>query len=83
MRLEMATEEAQELKWALDVRLVEMRRELAHTSDHAYRDELKRALLRLEEVVRRLAKVLEDGEHGDSAAIGKTLESSTNIGREK
>ena len=83
MRLEMATEEAQELKWALDVRLIEMRGELARTSAHAYRDELRIALLRVEGVVRRLAKALEESKGEGLPEFGKTVISATNVQPEK
>jgi hypothetical protein len=58
MTLEMAYEEAQELKTALEIRLVEMRGELAHTDDRAYRNDLLRSLERLEHVAERLGKTL-------------------------
>lgn len=54
MLLEIPNDEAQELKWALDIRLVEMRGELVRASDHAYRDDLRNSLSRLERVARRL-----------------------------
>ncbi len=58
MTLEMAYEEARELKTALEIRLVEMRGELAHTDDHAYRADLLNSLNTLEHVTERLGKTL-------------------------
>ena len=58
MLLEIAKDEAQELKWALDIRLVEMRGEVVRASDHAYRDDLKNSLVRLERVAQRLGEKL-------------------------
>lgn len=54
MLLEISNDEAQELKWALDIRLVEMRGEAVRASDHAYRDDLRNSLSRLERVAQRL-----------------------------
>ena len=56
--LEMAHEEARELKTAIEIRLVEMRGELAHTDDRAYRDDLLHSLETLERVTERLGKTL-------------------------
>jgi polysaccharide deacetylase 2 family uncharacterized protein YibQ len=58
MTLEMAYDEARELKTALEIRLVEMRGELAHTDDRAYRNDLLRSLEQLEHVAERLGKTL-------------------------
>ncbi len=58
MTLEMAYEEARELKTALEIRLVEMRGELTHTDDRAYREDLIRSLETLEAVTERLGKTL-------------------------
>jgi len=54
MNLEIADEEAQELRIALDIRLREMRNELVHTDDHAYRNDLRRSLERLEKIAERI-----------------------------
>ena len=54
MNIEMSDDEARELKIALDIRLVEMRNELVHTTDHAYRDDLRASLIRLEGLATRL-----------------------------
>jgi len=55
MNLEIADEEARELRIALDIRLREMRNELVHTDDHAYRDDLRRSLERLEKVAEKVS----------------------------
>ncbi len=65
MLLEMATDEARELKWALDIRLVEMRSELVRSSDHAFRDELKMSLTRLETVAQRVEEMLDRVENAE------------------
>jgi hypothetical protein len=58
MMLDLADDEARELKTALDIRLIEMRGELVHTDDHAYRNDLKHALGTLERVAERLGEKL-------------------------
>lgn len=58
MTLDMVYEEARELKTALEIRLVEMRGELAHTDDHAYRVDLIHSLETLEHVTERLGRTL-------------------------
>ncbi|MDC3956167.1 hypothetical protein [Polyangium jinanense] len=54
MNLEIADEEARELRIALDIRLREMRNELVHTDDHAYRADLRRSLERLEKIAQKV-----------------------------
>ncbi len=54
MNLEIADEEAQELRTALDIRLHEMRTELVHTDDHAYRSDLRKSLERLEKIAEKI-----------------------------
>lgn len=61
MNLEISYEEARELKSALDIRLHEMRNELVHTDDHAYRRELRRSLERLEATAARLDEMVGEG----------------------
>jgi len=73
MLLEIANDEAQELKWALDIRLVEMRSEAVRASDHAYRDELRSSLVRLERVAQRL----------DEQLAGQNVTAEKNAGRAK
>jgi hypothetical protein len=76
MLLEIANDEAQELKWALDIRLVEMRGEVVRASDHAYRDDLKNSLVRLERVAQRLDQQLAGSRSdaaGQSAMAGKNM----------
>lgn len=76
MLLEMANDEARELKWALDIRLVEMRSELVRASDHAYRDELRTSLVRLETVALRIEELLVRVERQDfetSQRVAKTM----------
>ena len=83
MRLEMAKDEAQELKWALDIRLIEMRGELVRASDHAFRNELRVSLSRLERVARRLEEALLEDESGRLAKIEETQTTETNVRPEK
>jgi len=59
MKLDLTHEEAQDLNDALKLRLIAMRQELVKTSDHAYRDELRGALIRLEELEKRLEGEME------------------------
>jgi hypothetical protein len=58
MNLEIADDDARELKVALDIHLVEMRGELTHTDDHAYRADLRSSIERLERVAAKLAESL-------------------------
>jgi len=62
MNLELATDEARELKAALDIHLIEMRGELVNTDDRAYRADLKQTLERLERVADKLDNLLHGGE---------------------
>lgn len=50
MYLELTHEDAEVLKRALDVRLTELRLELARTDDRTYRSDLRRELDRLENI---------------------------------
>jgi len=58
IELSLADEEARELASALDIRLLEMRSELAHTDDHAYKNDLRRSRDRLQAVAQRLDRLL-------------------------
>ena len=60
MDLSLTIEEAEELRTALQIRLVEMRTELAHTDDRAYRIALRESLERLEDVERQVEDLLVD-----------------------
>ena len=53
MNIEISDREAEELRIALDIRLHQMRDELVHTTDHAYRDDLRGSLERLEKIAEK------------------------------
>lgn len=57
-QLELSDVEAEGLRTALSVRLLEMREELVRTDDRAYRADLKATLERLEGVFQRLEQVM-------------------------
>jgi hypothetical protein len=58
MNIELSDEEARGLASALDIRLLEMRSELAHTDDHAYKNDLRRSRDLLQAVAQRLDRLL-------------------------
>jgi hypothetical protein len=57
-QLELSDSEAEDLKKALSVRLLEMRGELARTDDRDYREGLRAMLERLEAVFQRLERIM-------------------------
>lgn len=62
MMLAVNDEEARELAEVLDARLREMRLELAHTDDRAYRSDLRDRYDHLERIAHRLKQLSTGGE---------------------
>ncbi len=62
MMLAVNDEEARELAEVLDARLREMRLELAHTDDRAYRSDLRDRYDHLERIAKRLKQLSTGGE---------------------
>lgn len=62
MMLAVTDEEARELSEVLDTRLREMRMELAHTDDRAYRSDLRDRYEHLERLLNRLKQMSVGGE---------------------
>lgn len=58
MNLELTEQEARELRSALEIRLIEMRGELAVTDDRHYRADLRATLEHLETVAARMDAAL-------------------------
>jgi hypothetical protein len=57
-QIELSDTEAEDLRTALSLRLLEMREELVRTDDREYRADLKATLERLEVVFQRLEQVM-------------------------